>query len=32
MNNLIATELLDIKNLAYFKISVIFIENNTSSI
>ena len=32
MNNLIATELLDIKNLACFKISVVFIENNTSSI
>ena len=32
MNSLIATELLDIKNLACFKISVVFIENNNSSI
>ena len=30
--HLIATELLEIKNLACFKISVVFIENNNSSI
>ena len=30
--HLIATELLDVKNLACFKISVVFIENNNSSI